>query len=263
VSADLPIGVVDSGAGIGQSGRMVVPSVDGDELYVRASWSARMLGSPAWLAPVAPVVGLLVLFAATSMPWPVRVGAAAASIGLGCFVGVRSWGHLGLRLTPTSVRFERVFSSAEVAWADVLAVRLPWTAGRSGSGYAAFIVPTADHPASVGYVPPLDGVGCVLMRQYIGARVPGVRVDPTEPWQDRFGQWHGPMLEFDPEESIRTVRRAAVGSLVIRIEVSADGFRVVTSDPAGRSVRESSSIADLPTATSTAIEHIRLARSSA
>ncbi len=185
-----------------------------------------------------------------------------AALGLGGFVGFRSWSHLGLRLTPASVRFERVFSSADVAWVDVVAVKLDWWHGRYGSGYAALVVPAAGR-STLGHVPPLDSTGCVMMRKYMADHVPEVLVDPVEPWQDRFGEWHGPLSEFDPEESIRSVRRAAVGPLIIRIEPVADGFRVVTSDRAGRSVRESPSITDLPTATSIAIEHIRLARASA
>jgi hypothetical protein len=238
------------------------PSVDGDELYLRASWSGRVNNKPTLYAPMALVAGVVVLSVATSMPWAVRLGTGLAAIGLGIFVGMRSWNHLGLRLTPASVRFERVFSSVEIAWSDVLAVQLPWTRGSLGTGYDVRFVPAVGQYVSNGGLPPLDSTGYVLMRQYMAQHVPEVRFDPAEPWQDRFGEWHGPLLEFDPEESIRTVRRAAVGPLLIRIQVIADGFRVVTSDPTGRSVRESSLIADLPTATSTAIEHIRLARAS-
>ena len=88
-------------------------------------------------------------------------------------------------------------------------------------------------------------------------------MNPVRPWQDRFGTWHSDLSEFDPEESIRSIRRAAVGGLVIRIEPTGDQFRVVTVDHTGDLVRESTSISDLKSATDTAIEHIRFAQSHA
>jgi hypothetical protein len=236
------------------------PLIDGDVLYVRASWSGRMLGSAAWIAPVLVAAGLIVLGAAAALPWPARLGVAAVAIGLGAAVAVRSWRHLGIRLTPTAIRFERLFSSDEMSWDDVIAVKLPYTNGRNGQGHVAIVVPVSGRRVSPGYVPPLEGAGSALVRGYIAQQVPKVCVDPEEPWQDRFGEWHGNLLDFDPEESIRSVRRAAVGPLVVRIEASSNGFRAVTSDHTGQSVRESATFPDLAAATAEALKHIELAR---
>jgi hypothetical protein len=222
-----------------------------------------VLGSAFLLAPLSVVAGLLVMGAAVDLALPLRLALAIAAVGSGSFVGVRGWRHLGVRLTPESIRFERLFSAAEVTWADVAAVRLSWETGRIGTGYFVTVVARKGRRVSPGHVPPLEGLGSALVRRYIREHVPGVLVDPVEPWQDRFGAWHGDLLDFDPEESIRSIRRAAVGRLVIQVKVTDEGFRAVTSDASGRTVRESPLVPHLATATDAAIEHIRLARAEA
>jgi hypothetical protein len=186
-----------------------------------------------------------------------------ATIAFGGWVWLRSWRHLGVRVSAQSLRLERVFSSSEVMWTDVVALRLLWVNGRLGTGYFLVVVPANRRRASCGFVPPLEDAGTGLLRQFLSDRVPGVQVNPVEPWQDRFGEWHGELHEFDPAESIRSVRRAAVGPWLISVKVTSEGFQAVTSDSAGRVVRESPVLADLSAATEAAIEQVRLARSDA
>ena len=52
---------------------------------------------------------------------------------------------------------------------------------------------------------------------------PEVVLNPTPPWLDRFGRWHGDHLDEDPVEAMRSVRRAFVGPWVIRASAKGDG----------------------------------------
>ncbi|MDP2292672.1 MAG: hypothetical protein Q8M22_15910 [Actinomycetota bacterium] len=258
----LPYFSLDNAAHVGQPARVPDPLALGDALYVRASWSGRVMASAFGLAPVAVITGVALLWV-VELPLPTRSTLGVATIVFGGWVGLRSWRHLGIRVTAQSLRLDRVFSSSEVMWADVIALRMLWENGRLGTGYFVVVVPASRRRVSVGWVPPLEVAGTELLRQFMSDHVPGVHVDPVEPWQDRFGEWHGELHEFDPAESIRSVRRAAVGRWVISIRVTGDGFQAVTSEATGRVVRESPVFADLPAATEAAIEQVRLARSDA
>src|SRR5262249_37833315 len=73
-----------------------------------------------------------------------------------------------------------------------------------------------------------------------------VPVNPTEPWCDRVGVWHGPLREFDPLESIRSIRKAAVGPYRVSVRVDGQGFKVVTEDEITKTItRQASSFASL------------------
>lgn len=229
-----------------------------DELFVRATWSGR-LGRFSTLGFGASFVIGVAMVVGAGVPLGLRVLGVALVVA-SAVVGWRIWRRPGMLVTSTGAVLRGVWSTRTVSWTDVAAISSEWGATRMASGwFVSFDMRPGRSRVWLGV--PVVGWDAGLLRDHLRRHAPEVLVNPEEPWRDRFGRWHGEFHEFEPTESIRTVRRAAVGPYVIRVEPSGDGFRAVTTDPAGVVVRESSVYADLTSATEAALEQIRQAQS--
>lgn len=54
---------------------------------------------------------------------------------------------------------------------------------------------------------------------FLHAHAPLIKIDPVEPWVDRYGHWHSELHRTDPLESIRSIRRAAFGRWFMEVKV--------------------------------------------
>lgn len=72
------------------------------------------------------------------------------------------------------------------------------------------------------------------LTRYLRLHLPEVPVNPVEPWQDRHGRWHSELHRVDSLESIRTIRRAAVGRWAIEVKVhDSNRFQAIAHTRAG------------------------------
>ncbi len=174
---------------------------------------------------------------------------------------VRGADRLGVVLTPDGIELRSAMRSETVAWTSILGIHLVWRSWNNGTGFAVelTLVPGVEGPRRD---PPVLGPGAdQTMRAYLGRRNIDIPVDPPPPWRDRLGGWHSPLLELDPFESVRTLRRAGVGPWLITVRPLAEGYDAVTTQAhTGEVVRRAEVRSSLLDATEDGVEQVTLAQ---
>lgn len=166
-----------------------------------------------------------------------------------------------MRMDTDAIALRCLASTTTLPWREVLAIHLSWTSDRSGSGYSLFVRTAPSAQARVPALPYLADEAEWTIRRFIEEHGIDVPVNPAEPWRDRLGGWHGPLLEFDPLESIRTIRKAAIGPCVVRVRVRGDLFEAVTEVAAtGEVIDRSSPRATLAAAVDDGVAQVKRAQ---
>ena len=228
----------------GQSGAVSssefgVTGVDSGQARIRPTVSGWLFGQVPIL--LAAIVGATSLLIAVGGAPSVGHRVVASLVSLGCLTLLASdWRLAGVELDSAGLTYRRLFRRSRLRWLDVIAVHLRWHSSRSGTGYLLWFDEVPARRRLHLHVPLLRREALPIVAAFLGAHDIGIPVNPVEPWCDRLGSWHGELYQFDPLESIRSIRRAAVGPWEISVVVSASTFRAVTKNVQNASiVRES------------------------
>ena len=139
-----------------------------------------------------------------------------------------------------------------------------WHVGRDGAGYATFFVWASARPPRVSTTPLLARSALDELTAFVVANGIAVELNPDSPWRDRTGVWHGEMLDFDPAESIRSIRKAAVGPWTVQVYPRGGDFLAITKwTKDGRVVREGQLHATLADAVADGLAQVTLAQQEA
>ena len=233
-----------------------------DRVRLRPTVSGWLFGSA-----VMPCVEIVALTSALVAVNDSSVGAraVAATVSLACFaILAADWKLAALELGGAGLTYRRLFRSASIAWSDLIALQLRWDSGRTGTGYRMLVVGAPSPTPVRHWVPLLRREALPLVESYVEEHGIDLPVNPVEPWRDRLGTWHGELHQFDPLESIRSIRRAAVGPWEISVVLSGSTFRAVTKNAQDGSVaRESPRRDQLAAAIEDAVAQVRIAQAEA
>jgi hypothetical protein len=247
---------VDMSIRIGQSG-----AVGDDRDLARGESVVRIAGHA--MSPLVMLIVYIAIFATMLLLLLDHTKASLVVEGV-LVVGLvwRGVRVVGIELDERALVSRRMFSQQRVRWSDIAAVEMRWMATRAGAGMVVTLVPAPGVNLRDVRLPDLARNAPERFAAFTEAHGVDVPLNPVEPWVDRFGTWHAPMLEFDPLESIRSIRRAAVGPYLVSIGVVPEGFQVLTKDERdGSTQRQSPPFERLDEATTEAIQQIRIAQS--
>jgi hypothetical protein len=196
-------------------------------VFVRPSTSGRLYQRQVLFGTLGVVLAAAGIGASRSAPVTVVLVLALVAVGsvvVTAVVGTR------LELHPDRMVVRRAYSSAAVRWVDVAAVHLEWWSLRDGAGYSFRITWMPEIAARSVALPPLSSGAVGAMKTYVSEHFIPVLINPTEPWMDRSALWHGEGHQYDPFESIRSIRSAAVGPWLVRVLSTEGGFHAMTSN---------------------------------
>ena len=138
---------------------------------------------------------------------------------------------------------------------------LSWHVDRTGSGYAVRFVWSPNSPHVTTSVPTLATSALEDLQAFVAANGIPVEVNPEPPWRDRTGLWHGDLLDHDPTESIRSIRKAAIGPWVVQVYPRGGEFIAITKwTKDGTAVREGQLRATLAEAVADGVAQVGLAQ---
>jgi hypothetical protein len=204
---------------------------------------------------------LLVAPVSPRVPWRI---VAVCWVALTWYLVYRRHRRAGVFVDANGIRLQGMFSSEGLAWSEVAAVliddsRRPAYFGDRRLRFLS-VIPTAGSQILRHPLPLLARSVPARFAAFCRVYSIDVPLNPTEPWCDRVGVWHGPLREFDPFESIRSIRRAAVGPYRVSVLVNDHGFKVVTEDELTKTItRQASPFASLNEAiddATTQIQHL-------
>lgn len=163
-------------------------------------------------------------------------GVAAALVGGGVFAFWR-WRE-GLVLTRIGLERRRLLRTRRVPWADIVALVATCRSSDPHDGYDLRLVtwPHAERARLGGTTLPERCV--VALRTFVAQHGVDVGVEITRPRDDERRTWHRELRGASPEESLRAVRRAAVGPWLVRVVVGNATFQAVVEDAHTSAVRE-------------------------
>lgn len=128
---------------------------------------------------------------------------AVVQVGLG--VNAYRYFQQRLELDPSGVTIVHVWSSRRIEFANVLCV--------TGGTSMRFVGDGQSDGLSVSHE------GRYAVEDFLHDHAREIKLNPVEPWLDRHGRWHGELHRTDPIESIRSVRKAAVGRWSVEVKV--------------------------------------------
>lgn len=230
---------------------------DDAEVTLRGSISMRLV-----LSFVAILVGFMMLTVVTAGA-SVRERQIVLIAIAGPWLAIVIWvfQRPAVRLSAAGMQVRGAFRTTTVTWADVVAITLSWHSGRDGSGYNARLHWTPNGQRVKADLPLLARSAGGSLETFVATHGIGIELNPEPPWRDRTGTWHGEMLEFDPTESIRSIRRAAVGPWIVQIYPRGSGFVAITRRAkGGATVREGPLRASLAEAVADGSDQVLLAQ---
>jgi hypothetical protein len=181
------------------------------------------------------------------------------------FVATASWmlnaywrKGVGLHLSPSGVTSRGFFFTRSAPWTEIATCRV-FDDVRLFGQVVTFAVQPGTSRREI-RSPTLRNGAETLVREYL--RTLGLQSLLRDRPPTVYAQFTTTeLLEHDPVESLRSVRRAAVGDRLIRVRALTDGFRAETTDQSGkRLVRTGEVRATLAEATHDAIQHVAAVR---
>ncbi len=160
----------------GPDPRLVMrPSVRSLNTSVRVALFLGLVGTGVLVDVIDPSVVVLVVI---GVAWVVL----AAAI----------WWRPKIELTPAGISARSLAKSQYHDWDDITAVWLKWwVLSRHEQGHICIVSRhSARATADVNRGHLLSEKSRLALVDFMRTHVPGVPVNPTPPWQDRFGVWH-------------------------------------------------------------------------
>jgi hypothetical protein len=198
----------------------------GDRLVLRSTWSNRVAGTYGWVlgATVLIVLGLLI-----GGWWGMPLWTLGCSLAIWTLL---TWWSASLVCRPDELVYRRGLRRVRVPVAGVAAFMIRPQPFRWMRGRGVAIRP--DRSLASLPVPLVSAAAAARFERWAAEHLPGLPVNPTGTWQDRFGRWHIDIDGFDPYGTLAIgLRPLDVGGSTIRVETDETGSRAVRRSAAG------------------------------
>lgn len=203
-----------------------------ERLHLHTTWSARV--NAVQIAVGAAAAGLMGGQISRAATW-ILVGVTAV-LG-GGLVALWRWRE-GLVLTRVGLERRRLLRTRRVPWTDIVALVATGRSADAHDGYDLRLVTWPHAKRRRLGATPLPERCVVALRTFVNQHGIDVGVEVTRPRDDERRTWHRELRGASPEESLRAVRRAAVGPWLVRIVVGNATFQAVVEDAHTSAVRE-------------------------